>query len=283
MRLVREADELRDLAGARIGFVPTMGAFHEGHLSLMREAKANQGFAVVSLFVNPTQFGPDEDFSRYPRDEAADAEMARSAGVDVLFAPSVEEVFPSRTTNVVVSGVSERWEGEHRPGHFDGVATVVAKLFHMVHPTDAYFGLKDLQQCAVVRRMVEDLNMRVRLHFRPTVREQDGLAMSSRNRYLSPEERRIAPMLNRSLRSASGAIVATGSSESAVEETLRESSAHLSRSGFEVGYFSMVDCRTFLPQRAATQHSYLVAAAKLGSVRLLDNCCVAQSSAVDLS
>src|SRR5579885_3358299 len=165
---------MRSATKGVVGFVPTMGAFHAGHLALMQDARKDCETLVVSLFVNPTQFGPNEDFTKYPRDEAKDASLAESSGVDILFAPDVQEMYRGDQTVVSVPGVSERWEGAHRPGHFDGVATVVCKLFHIVGPDFAVFGLKDLQQCAVIRKMVEDLDMPIRLRLLPTIRESDG-------------------------------------------------------------------------------------------------------------
>ena len=188
-----------------IGFVPTMGYLHEGHLSLVRRAKRENDKVVVSIFVNPLQFGPNEDFSRYPRDEERDLAMLRAEGVDAVFLPSVDEMYPggggTSKTIVSVRGVTERLCGASRPGHFDGVATVVSKLFHIVQPDRAYFGLKDAQQVAVIEQMVTDLNFPVQVVPCPTVRESDGLAMSSRNVYLTPEQRAQATVLYRALQS----------------------------------------------------------------------------------
>jgi pantoate--beta-alanine ligase len=189
--------------GKRIGFVPTMGYLHEGHLSLVRAAREACDFVVMSIFVNPLQFGPNEDFERYPRDIERDREMARSAGVDLLFTPGVEEMYPSQVlTTVSVSRVSEPLCGKSRPGHFDGVATVVMKLFQIVQPDAAFFGQKDAQQLAVITQMVHDLSVPVEIVPCPIVREADGLAMSSRNVYLNPEERKQATVLYRSLKKA---------------------------------------------------------------------------------
>jgi len=183
-----------------IGFVPTMGYLHEGHLSLMKAARRDTEFVVLSVFVNPLQFGPSEDYERYPRDEARDLRMAEEAGVDLAFLPDVREMYPEPPkTRVIVSELSEPLCGRSRPGHFEGVATVVSKLFHIIQPDRAYFGLKDAQQVAVVERMVADLNIPVQIVACPTVREPDGLALSSRNVYLSPEERKQATVLYRAL------------------------------------------------------------------------------------
>jgi pantoate--beta-alanine ligase len=199
LKVVRQIADLPAQRKGTVGLVPTMGSFHEGHLSLMRAARAECDTVVVSLFVNPTQFGPNEDYAKYPRNEEADAALAAGAGADVLFVPTAEEMYPRNTTVVKVEGVTSRWEGAHRPTHFDGVATVVCKLFNIVRPDAALFGLKDFQQCAVIKTMAQDLNMPVRLHFCDTLREASGLAMSSRNQYLSAGERETAAGLYREL------------------------------------------------------------------------------------
>ncbi len=233
MKIIRSLTELQ-FSAPRVGFVPTMGALHEGHLSLMRQAKAECGFCVASIFVNPTQFGPNEDFNKYPRDEARDFELAESAGVDAVFCPTVEEVYSGSCTTVRVSGVADRWEGPLRPGHFEGVATVVHKLFGMVRPQVAYFGLKDFQQCRVIAKMVSDLYLPVELVFCETIREPDGLAMSSRNRYLSPEERVIAPKIYEVLRGVAGAdIFAPCSSDRSIgsDEQVTLKGSNLSSTG----------------------------------------------------
>ncbi len=265
MRVLRTAAELQ-WPSARVGFVPTMGAFHEGHLGLMRKAKAETGYCVVSLFVNPTQFGKGEDFSKYPRNEERDFELARSAGVDAVFAPSPEEVYRDSQTVVRVSGVSDLWEGPLRPGHFDGVATVVAKLFGMVGPCEAYFGLKDYQQCCVIDRMVRDLHLPVHLHFEETVREADGLAMSSRNVYLNEEDRPRAAGLYLALQDARKAIL----SGEEIAEVLQNAHKILSGKGFEVQYFAAVDS-LMNSIEAVVPGSRLVTAVRFGGVRLIDN------------
>lgn len=268
MKVARTAGELVHPPGARVGFVPTMGAFHEGHLELMRRAKAECGYCVVSLFVNPTQFGKGEDFERYPRDEAGDFELAESAGVDAMFAPSVEAMVGRGETIVRVEGVTSRWEGERRPGHFDGVATIVCKLFHLVRPHSAFFGTKDYQQCVVVRRMVEDLGIGVDLRWVDTVRESDGLALSSRNRYLSSEERSIAPRMYAALVEAKGEFEAAADVE--VDEVLERGRNALESAGFQVEYFALADAETLEPLTGPGEGRLLVAA-KLGSTRLIDN------------
>src|SRR6266403_1113803 len=195
--------------GERIGLVPTMGALHQGHLALIATARGQCARVVASLFVNPKQFGPREDFAAYPRDEAADLAKFREGGVDLVFAPPVEEMYPPGfASNIRIAGIGEGLEGAHRPGHFDGVATVVAKLLLQCLPDAAYFGEKDYQQLLVVRRMARDLDIPARIEGVPTVREPDGLALSSRNAYLSPEERRIAPEVARVLRRIAAALAA---------------------------------------------------------------------------
>ncbi|TDF99380.1 pantoate--beta-alanine ligase [Paenibacillus piri] len=208
MRTIRHIQELREAVrqarrenpGLRVGFVPTMGYLHDGHASLMESAREQCGFVILSIFVNPLQFGPNEDFSRYPRNEERDLAVAAAAGVDIVFMPSVEEMYPQPTKTIVsVSQMTEKLCGASRPGHFDGVATVVSKLFQIVQPDAAYFGLKDAQQIAVIEQLVHDLNMPVEIVPCPIIREADGLAMSSRNVYLQPEEREQALVLSQSL------------------------------------------------------------------------------------
>jgi pantoate--beta-alanine ligase len=238
MKVARSAAELP--SEGEIGLVPTMGAFHEGHLALFRAARAENELVVASLFVNPAQFGEGEDLSRYPRDEARDAELAEEAGVDVLYTPEAEEIYPPGfETWVEVERLGAMLEGEHRPGHFRGVATVCLKLFNLVRPRRAYFGQKDAQQVAVVKRMVRDLAVPVEIRVVPTVRDHDGLALSSRNAYLSPEERERAVALPRAL-------------------AARDRSA---LDGLEVDYFEEAD---FEPR-------VLAAAVRVGSTRLIDN------------
>ncbi len=274
MRLIHTIRELHETLqpGVRRGLVPTMGALHEGHLGLMREARKECDEVVASVFVNPTQFGPGEDFERYPRRMEADGALAASVGVDLVFAPSVEEMYPSTGTEVRVSGVSERWEGAIRPGHFAGAATVVLKLFNIVQPTLAYFGRKDLQQCAVIQKMVRDLNVPVELRFVETVRAPSGLALSSRHAYLSPEEKALAPTINRAVERAAQRIRAEKDGlPEAMKAILDEGIAQLELAGFSVDYFVCVDQDTMEPLLTFSPQGRVMAAAKLGSVRLLDN------------
>jgi len=274
LKIARSIPEVPSNWDHPVGFVPTMGAFHEGHLSLMRKAKEKCGFCAISIFVNPTQFGPNEDFLKYPRQEELDLEMARSVGVDFAFIPSVEEMYGSAATRICVDGVSVRWEGASRPGHFDGVATVVAKLFHIVHPSHAFFGLKDFQQCAVIRQMVQDLNFPVELSFEDTVREPDGLALSSRNRYLTGEERKLAPHFYRSLREAAVELKSVGANTLVVKDTIAKYARSLAQSGFEIDYFAAVDANSLEPLTQITGAGRMIGAVKLGSTRLIDNCAI---------
>ena len=276
MNILRTVAELRDAvqaarsAGARVGLVPTMGAFHEGHLALMRRAREQSGFVVVSLFVNPAQFNDAADLTRYPRDEARDAELARTAGVDVLFAPSVGEVYPDGfATSVQVTRLSESLEGTMRgPGHFRGVATVVAKLFNMVQPDDAYFGQKDAQQALIIRRLARDLDFPVRVEVCETVREADGLAMSSRNARLDPDARRRAPAIARALRAVEAAVLEGGHE---VGPVLAAGEAILAEEGIVPEYFAAVSADTLEPVARVTGETLVAIAARLGDVRLIDN------------
>jgi pantoate--beta-alanine ligase len=276
MRLVRTVAELREelvpfrRGGLRIGLVPTMGALHEGHLSLVRRARRDCDVVVVSLFVNPAQFNERADLDRYPRDEARDRALAADAGADVLFAPSVEEVYPDGfATSVEVLGVTERLEGRARgPEHFRGVTTVVAKLLCMVLPDVAYFGQKDAQQVAVIRTLVADLNIPVAIQALPTVRERDGLAMSSRNALLSPAERSRARSLSAGLREAERIAAAGETGAEALTGAVRH---ELDRAGIEPEYVELVDPGTFEPLAALGAEGLLVVAARVGRVRLIDN------------
>ena len=256
-------------AGARIALVPTMGALHEGHLTLVRHARRLADRVCVSLFVNPTQFGPNEDYTIYPRDEAADAAKLTALGADLLFAPGVEEMYPEgAVTRVSVAGLGDVLEGEHRPGFFTGVATIVGKLLLQALPDLAVFGEKDYQQLLVMRRMVTDLWIPARIEGVPTVREPDGLALSSRNAYLTPEQRRIAPALHRTLDAvASG--VASGAD--AVERA-EWGEAELLRAGFDfVDYVAVRDAETLASWQDPTRPGRVLAAARLGNTRLIDN------------
>ena len=264
--MVRTVSEMVPLAGGDLGFVPTMGALHAGHLELIRKARVQHKTVCVSLFVNPLQFGAGEDLDKYPRNEERDFMQSEQAGVDIMFAPTVTEIYPRPSSIVHVPVISEPWEGRIRPGHFDGVATVVAKLFNIVRPGTAYFGWKDLQQCLVIQRMVDDLNMPVRLSFEETVREEDGLAMSSRNAYLSSEERKKAPLLRQTLLSLKDALARNSSHD----EILAEARASLTTSGFNVDYLEIVSLRD-LQRTTEIEGSALIAAARLGTTRLIDN------------
>lgn len=248
--------------------MPTMGALHEGHLSLMRSAKAECDLVAASIFVNPLQFGPKEDLSRYPRSEERDFELAERAGVDHMFCPAPEEIIRGQRTTVQVSGVSEMYEGAFRPGHFDGVATIVAKLFNIVQPSKAYFGTKDLQQCAVLKRMVEDLDFRIEMNFLPTVREADGLALSSRNTYLSAEERSLAPAIYRTLcRIAETSI---GDHSLGLDDPIEKAIEELQGIGFSVDYLDAVNWNEMRSTRIVDDSTWLVVAARLGKTRLID-------------
>jgi pantoate--beta-alanine ligase len=282
LRIVRTVAELRELlrperlAERTIGLVPTMGAFHEGHRSLMERAGRECDVVVVSLFVNPTQFGPSEDLAAYPRDEARDVEIARAAGVDVLFAPPVEEVYPAGfATTVHVGGATEGFEGAQRPGHFDGVTTVVAKLLNMVGPDVAYFGQKDAQQAAVVRRLARDLDMPARIEVCPIVREPDGLAMSSRNAYLGPAERERAIALRRGLDAAEAAVAAGERDAAAVAAAARGA---MEPYAVDPEYLALVSSETFAPvERIDGADVLVLVAARVGAARLIDNTLIVPS------
>jgi pantoate--beta-alanine ligase len=277
MRIVRTVAELREaLRPARraersIGLVPTMGALHEGHLSLVRAAHERCDVVVVSVFVNPTQFDDAADLDAYPRDEARDAELAAAAGADVLFAPAPAAVYPPGfATTVHVAGITETLEGEHRgAGHFDGVATVVTKLLNMVGPDVAFFGQKDAQQALVVRRLVADLDLPVAIEVRPTVREPDGLALSSRNAHLRGEDRDRALALSRALRAAEGAVASGERDAAAVAWAARAAMAPFA---VEPEYLAVVHPDTLAPLDAIDGDGALVAiAARVGTTRLIDN------------
>jgi pantoate--beta-alanine ligase len=276
MRTVRTVIELRAAlapdrrAGRTIGLVPTMGALHEGHLSLIAHARAHCDVVVVSLFVNPSQFDERADLERYPRRGEHDSTLAARAGADVLFAPSVEEMYPAGfATSVEVLGMTDRLEGEVRgAAHFRGVSTVVTKLLCMVGPDVAYFGQKDAQQVLVIRRLVSDLNLPVRVEVCPTVREDDGLAMSSRNARLSPDERERALALPAALRAASELAETSERSAAALLEAAREAMAPFD---VEPEYVELVDPHTFQALDSLQAPALLVLAARVGAVRLIDN------------
>lgn len=273
MKVFRTVRELRaELAGSRqngrtVEFVPTMGAFHQGHLRLMKSARREGGALVVSIFVNPLQFGPAEDFDTYPRDLDADLAMAEQEGVDVVFAPTVAEMYPEGEirTRIDPGRLGGVLEGAHRPGHFTGVATVCAKLFNIVGPDRVYLGRKDAQQVAVLQQLVRDLNLEVELVPCPTVRETDGLAMSSRNRRLSPEERKDAPAIFEALEAARQETGAVDALLAAARQVLDR------HPSVQVQYLEVVHPQTFEPVDRVPPEALLVVAAHLGSVRLIDN------------
>jgi pantoate--beta-alanine ligase len=277
MNITRTIEETRTairtarMHGATIGFVPTMGFLHAGHLSLVKTLRdAGATFIAVSIFVNPKQFGPNEDFSRYPRDEERDRALLVGEGVDLLFLPPVEVMYPAgASTTVSVSGVSRPLEGERRPGHFDGVATVVAKLFNIVQCDLAAFGRKDAQQCAVIERMVRDLDLPLQLVFGETMREHDGLAMSSRNAYLDDGARAKAPVLHRALRAGEEAITHGIHEVAGVEKLMHR--VVTEEGGVEVDYLAVVDPLTFEAPADFAREVLLTGAVRLGRTRLIDN------------
>ncbi|USU13703.1 pantoate--beta-alanine ligase [Sphingomonadaceae bacterium OTU29THOMA1] len=274
MQQVRELKALRDAVaafraeGADIALVPTMGALHAGHMALVEAARRSGTKVIASIFVNPKQFGPNEDLSRYPRREAADARLLAEHGCDLLWLPPVEAMYPADfATNISVGGVSEGFDGAARPGHFDGVATVVTKLFNQTGADIAYFGEKDYQQLAVVRRFVADLDMPIEIVGVPTQRDDDGLALSSRNIYLDDEQRAKAVALPRALGVAARAI-GRGDDDSAA---LAEARAMLVAAGFEVDYIALADAETLAANPAPNRPRRLLAAARMGTTRLIDN------------
>lgn len=277
MQTIRDLASLRAAvagfraAGHKVALVPTMGALHAGHLALVEEARRHGAKVVASIFVNPKQFAPSEDLARYPRREATDARLLTDAGCDVLWAPDVAVMYPDGfATTVSVAGVSGPLEGATRPGHFDGVATVVLKLFNQVAPDLAVFGEKDFQQLAVVRRMATDLDLPIEVVGVPTQREDDGLALSSRNVYLLPEEREKAVALPRALGIAARSI---GRGDDAAQ-ALADATASLTAAGFVVDYVALADAETLMPDPAPGRPRRLLAAARLGTTRLIDNIAV---------
>jgi pantoate--beta-alanine ligase len=279
MRRITSIHEMRELSrrcrtqGARIGLVPTMGALHEGHLSLVRAAKAKSDVVAVSIFVNPTQFGPNEDFARYPRNLEKDCELLQEQKVDCVFAPAAEDMYPKEESGSVtwvnLEGLSDRLCGKSRPGHFRGVATIVAKLFNIVEPDIAFFGQKDAAQVAVIKRMVRDLNMPVEIEVCPIVRESDGLALSSRNAYLSPDERKMALVLHAALQRAQK-LFDEGERDAAkiVHETKK---AFVWQPAVKLDYFEIVDPDTLEPIATINKRSLVAVAAFVGNTRLIDN------------
>jgi pantoate--beta-alanine ligase len=276
MKICKTIEEMRSASrdtrgeGKRFSFVPTMGALHEGHLSLVRDAKAKSDVVAVSIFVNPLQFGPTEDLAKYPRSFERDRELLEKEAVDIVFAPQAEEMYPKgAVTYVTVEGLSEKLCGRSRPGHFRGVATVVAKLFHIVEPDLAFFGQKDAAQATIIRRMVRDLNLPVEIVVCPIVRESDGLAMSSRNAYLSPQERKTALVANRSLTETKNrfdqgernaiALIAVGKQIVAQEPAA------------QLDYFEIVDPVTLDPMQELTSPALVAVGVFIGNTRLIDN------------
>jgi pantoate--beta-alanine ligase len=285
MQTLKSASELRSAVctwrntGQSIAFVPTMGNLHAGHLKLVSEAKKKADRVVVSIFVNPTQFGPGEDFESYPRTAGEDRHKLSAADIDVLFLPPVSEMYAADARTVVqVSGVSDDYCGSSRPGHFTGVATVVCKLLNIVQPDFALFGLKDFQQLTVIRTMVRDLNMPVEIVAVDTVREASGLAMSSRNSYLSAEERHVAPRLYQILCQARDAILAKNQPYPVIEQ---QSMALLWEAGFQPDYFAICRSRDLAKAQENDAELVLLAAAKLGKTRLIDNLCFSAPAKTD--
>lgn len=276
MRIIHSAVEMQQISraaareGKSVGFVPTMGALHEGHISLVRSAKAQTNVVVVSIFVNPLQFGPSEDFSKYPRTLEADCAKLQPAGVDYVFAPAVEEMYPAgASTTVYVEGLSEKLDGRSRPGHFKGVTTVVAKLFEIVRPNKAFFGQKDAAQVAVLRKMVVDLNIDTDIVVCPIIREKDGLAMSSRNSYLSAEQRSQALCLYRSLMRIQ---TLADRGERSAEKLITEGKGIIgSEPGAKLDYYEIVNPDTLDPVADVSKGALVAVAAWIGNTRLIDN------------
>ncbi len=267
---MRDASRVARREGKRLGFVPTMGALHEGHLSLVRAAKSSCDIVAASIFVNPTQFGPNEDLAKYPRTFERDRELLEREGVDFLFAPSTEEMYPAAAiTWVTVEGLSDKLDGQSRPGHFRGVTTVVAKLFHIVEPAVAFFGQKDAAQVAIIRHMVRDLDLPVEIVACPIVREADGLALSSRNVYLDPEQRKKALILHRSLHRVKD-LVKAGERKAATLAAAGRGEFE-NQSSVRLDYFAIVDPSTLDPVEVTREGTLVAVAAYLGNTRLIDN------------
>jgi pantoate--beta-alanine ligase len=276
MKIITTIAEMRSFSdafrmeGKKIGFVPTMGFLHQGHLSLMSRAREENDIVVASIFVNPTQFGPMEDLDRYPRDAAGDQAKCENAGVDALFMPQAAEMYPEKpVVFVTVEGVSEVLEGAVRPGHFRGVATVVAKLFNIVKPHRAYFGQKDFQQCVVIKRMVAGLDLDVEVVVLPTVREQDGLAMSSRNSYLGGEERRVAATIWRAMSEGERLYRAGQRDAVAIQSAVR--SILMREPGLSIDYVEIVEPVRLMPQSHIESGTVVLVAVRVGRTRLIDN------------
>ena len=276
MQVIRSAHQMVGIAqrlrrqGQRIGVVPTMGALHEGHLSLIRAAARANHVVIVTIFVNPLQFGPREDFTRYPRPFARDVRLARDAGAHLVFSPTVQQLYPHGfTSRILIGPLGECWEGRSRPGHFDGVAMVVSILFHLTQPTTAYFGQKDYQQTLVVKQLIRDLRLPVRLRVLPTVREPDGLAMSSRNQYLSARQRRQAAVIFRALRAGRSRIRAGEHRAAVVISAMRRLIRQAPEARIE--YVAAVDGATLKPVRRLRARVALLVAVRVGRTRLIDN------------
>ncbi|HKS72187.1 MAG TPA: pantoate--beta-alanine ligase [Terriglobales bacterium] len=276
MKVFATIDEMRSASraarrtGQRIGLVPTMGALHEGHISLVRAARARSDVVAASIFVNPTQFGPNEDLAKYPRSFEKDCQMLEREGVDFVFAPSVDEMYAgAATTWVTVEGLSDKLDGKSRPGHFRGVTTVVSKLFHIVEPDRAFFGQKDAAQVAVIRRMVRDLNMPVEIVVCPIVREADGLAMSSRNAYLSSEDRKRALVLHLALERVRK--LAEAGERNAATLAAAGKEQFSKESGVRLDYFEIVNPETLDPVLDTSDGALVAVAAYVGTTRLIDN------------
>ena len=282
MRIIRSIRGLQtwrrkqDSQNAKIGFVPTMGALHEGHLSLIRQARKHCQNVVVSLFVNPLQFGPAEDLTRYPRTAKSDEAVCREAGVDLFFWPSREEFYPKDfQTSVTVNQLSQRWEGKARPTHFEGVTTVVAKLLCQVRPHQTYFGQKDYQQLLVLKQLVQDLNIDTRIVSCPTIRESDGLALSSRNRYLSESQRHQAASLSAALRQGVQAIKQGATNVRIIQHSMQKILRKFS--GVKVEYLAVCDAETLEPLTSVKGRVVLLGAIQIGAIRLIDNLLVKRS------
>ena len=276
MRLIRSASEMAKVSARlqredrRIGVVPTMGALHDGHLSLIRRAVSQNGIVIVTVFVNPLQFGPREDFRRYPSNLPRDLGLCRNADADIVFAPLPREIYPPGfQTSVEIGSLGQRWEGRFRPGHFRGVATVVTILFELTRPTNAYIGQKDYQQALIIRRLVQDFWLPIRVHVLPTVREPDGLAMSSRNAYLRPAHRRQAAVIPRALREAHRRIHQGERRSAAIVHTMRRL-IH-SEPDLRIDYLAVADPETLEPTTRIRGRVVLLAAVRVGATRLIDN------------
>ncbi len=276
MKIVKKIKEVREIItsvkkkGKIIGFVPTMGALHQGHLSLMRAARKKCGYVVISIFVNPTQFGPREDYRRYPRNLARDLKLIREAQVDLVFTPAVSEMYPDeQLTWVEVKKMQDGLCGRSRPGHFQGVATVVAKLFNIVQPDTAFLGEKDFQQAQIIKRMVKDLNMNIKIEALPTIREKDGLAMSSRNNYLNPKEREAAAVLHKSLKMAVG-LVEDGEKKSG--KIIQKMRGVINQEPLaKIDYIQIVEPENLRPVKTIQKEALIALAVWIGKTRLIDN------------